>query len=180
MHPRRVIRQAAVDIIKGGATIAQDRVWGGDQPPVDVETVLMEEGPAILVYTRHDHAVEYPASGFGFVKRECDLCVEVLAANNFAVDDVLDNAGEQVEALLTDLHVPGQPSTEIRFHEQNIETTNQFGKPVGGAFIMFKAQYWMLWRQDPSEALEMSCPTDLGVVINGGPRIPLPVEPCDC
>lgn len=180
MHPRKVIRLAIVGALKAASTIAEDRIWAGDQPPVDVQQVLTDEGPVILVYTRHDRTARdgYSGDGQGKVKRECELCVEILAAGNFAVDDKLDDAAEQVEPIVDGFDVPGLPATEIRFREMHVETTAQFGKPVGGAFLIFDAEYWKD-RQNYVVEPGMDCPTDVGVIVNGGPRIPLPVD-CDC
>jgi len=178
-HPRKAIRLAVRDAIEAANTFAQDRVWASEQPPVDVENVLISEGPAILVYTRRDRAVEYPPTGTdGAVKRELDLCVEILAAGSLAVDDKLDDAAEQVEALLQDFEVPGLPATEIRLHETNVEVADQFHTPVGGAFLMFTVVYWMPWRVPVPEE-DYPCPIDVGLKVNGGPRERVDVE-CGC
>ena len=176
-HPRKIIRQAVVDAIKAAGTMAQDRVWAGEQPPIDVPTVLSEEGPVILVYTRRDRAEEYSASGTEYVKRKCDLCIEIIAAEGYAVDDTLDDCAEQVEVLIDGFSVPGLPATEIRLHETNVETSDQFEKPVGGAFLTYDVEYWKPWRVEPTDG--MDCPGDVGVVVNGGPRQVIDVS-CDC
>jgi hypothetical protein len=148
-HPRKIIRQAIVDMLKAAGTVAEDRVWGSFEPPVNVEQVLIEEGPVILVYTRRDRArdEDYAADGNGNVRRRCDLCVELLAAGSHAVDDKIDDMAEAVEPLIDGFEVPGMGATEIRLMETNIESTTRFAQPVAGAFLLYDACYWKAWRQ---------------------------------
>jgi hypothetical protein len=179
LHPRKIIRLAVVAALKAAETAAQDRVWAGETPPVEVREVLIKEGPVMLVYTRRDRAsAGYPATGIGAQKRECDLIVEILAAGGSAVDDKLDDLAEVVEPIVDGFEVPGLPATEIRLEETNVETTDQFEKPVGGAYLLYTACYWRAGRVDPDEG-DMACPTDVGFKVNGGPREQVDVS-CEC
>lgn len=148
-HPRRIIRDSVVAAILAANTAAEDRVWGAFDPPVNVEKILIEEGPVVLVYTRSDRAKDddYSAQGAGYVKRMCDLCIEILAAGAQAVDNKLDDLAEVIEELIDGFEVPGMPSAEIRLHETNVESTDKFEQPVGGAFLMYDACYWKAWRK---------------------------------
>lgn len=154
-HPRKIIRNSVVDAIKAARTAAADRVWAGQEPPIDVQAVLIDEGPVILVYTRRDRVRDddYPVTGSGAVKRTCDLCIEILAAGNHAVDDKLDDLAEVVETLIDGFTVPGQPASEIRLNETNVEIA-EFEQTVGGAFLIYDACYWKVWREDPDADLD--------------------------
>jgi hypothetical protein len=178
-HPRKVIRAAARDAILGGNTAAGDRVWAGQEPPVDVKALLIDEGAVVLVYTRHDRLEgEYPPTGSGYVRRKCDLMIECLAAGNHGVEDKLDDLAEEIEPILNGLAVPGQPATEIRHMETNVEASDIGEQTVGGAFLLFEACYWALWRQDPDEQPDfLPCGNefDVGVKVNGGQREPWPM-----
>lgn len=183
MHQRRIIREALRDGLTGLATEAEDRVWATYEPPVNVERVLIDEGPVIFVYTRRDRSAEpkdFPAGGEGYVKRCCDVVIEILAAGRFTVDDQLDAMAEKVEDFVDTFTVPGLPATEIRHRETVIESSDQFEKPVGAAFLLYEAEYWRPWRvpaEDP-DFLPCGDPWDIGVKVNGGPREPFP--PCEC
>lgn len=150
MHPRRVIREGTAAALVAANTAAGARVWAARVPPVNVESVLMEQGPVILVYTRHDRTAKDgdASQGYGWQKRECDLCIEITTVGG---DDDIDDIAEVVELIMDDLAITGQPATEIRHHETQIETTNEFERPVGGALITYEACYWRPWRTDPYE-----------------------------
>lgn len=166
MHPRRVIRESVADAIRAANTAAADRVWASFEPPVSVKNILINEGPVVLVYTRRDRAKEedYAATGSGYVKRTCDLCIEILAAGPSMVDDKLDDLADVIEVLIDGFSVPGMPAAEIRLMETNIETAEQFEQPVGGAFLMYDACYWKQWRPDEEDVF---FPTQVKASIRG-------------
>jgi hypothetical protein len=154
MHQRRIIRNAVADAIKNGETNAGDRVWASREAPADVEE-LLAEGPIILVYTRREHIKpeDYPASGYdGAVRRCLDIYVEITAVGSDVVDDKLDDLAEQVEAIVDGLSIDGLPATEIRLQETQVDSTQEFQQPVGGALLTFEATYWRDWRTDTSPA----------------------------
>lgn len=154
MHPRRIIRNAIADAIRNGGTGAETRVWASREAPVKVESVLINQGPIILVYTRSDtiKADDYPISGIeGGVKRTLEIAVEITAVGPSVVDDKLDEIAEQVEALLENFQIPGLPATEINLMSTEIDSTEEFEQPLGGALMTFEAKYWKPYRAGPHE-----------------------------
>lgn len=168
-HYRKIIRDAVANAIKDANTAAQDRVWASREPPIDVETTLIEEGPVILVYTRNDRTAKEGYSGSGrqdgWVQREVTLFVEVTAAGRSVVDDKLDAIAEQVETLLDKFDVPDYPAIEIRHVETVIETTQEFEQPLGGALIEYEACYWRQVNPQPEEVWPHL--TEIGVAPRG-------------
>jgi hypothetical protein len=154
-HPRRVIRESVAAALVTLNTAAETRVWASQEAPVNVEAVLIEQGPVILVYTRNDRSPKhegYSPMGQGWAKRECELHVEITAAGALVVDGKLDDIAEQVEEFMDTFIVPGQPATEIRHVETTIDTTQEFEQPIGGALLTYEACYWRPWRvadEDP-------------------------------
>ena len=177
-HPRRIIRDSVVAAIIAADTAAADRVWGAFNPPVNVEKIMIEEGPVVLVYTRGDRSREdaYSTQGAGYVKRTCELCIEILAAGAQAVDNKLDDLSEVIEELIDGFIVPGLPSAEIRLTETNIDATDKFEQPVGGAFLMYDACYWKPWRKTEEDEPDWF-PHVVSAVIDGRP--PEEVANCD-
>lgn len=152
-HPRRIIRDSIAAHLLAGNTAAATRVWASREPPVKVETVLIDQGPVILVYTRSDtvRPEDYPPAGAGKVRRTLEIAVEITAVGGDVVDDKLDELTEQVEALMDGFEVPGQPATEIRLQSTEIDTSDEFEMPLGGALMIYEAKYWKDWRVEPED-----------------------------
>lgn len=185
-HPRKIIRQAVAKHIRDGETLAAERVWASREPPVNVETVLMDQGPVILVYTRKDiiKPEDYPVDGQdGAVRRTLELAVEITAVGADVVDDKLDDLAEQVEELLEAFEVPSMPATEIRLESSEIETSTEFEQPLGGAFMLYEVKYWKAYRPDDDDEEWNACGGTLSVVPHmngtqsGAPEV---IASCDC
>lgn len=167
MHQRRIIRNGFADRIRDAQTTAGDRVFAGREAPADVED-LIAEGPVVLVYTRKDHAKreDYSVSGFdGGVKRTLEVLVEITVTGAWTVDDKLDDLAEEIEALFEAWEPEGLPATEIRLISTEIDSTEAFQQPVGGALLVFETEYWRAWRTDNDQP---ACARELRVSINGG------------
>lgn len=159
MHPRRVIRNGIAARIKDANTALQERVFPSREIPAAVES-LLEEGPVCLVYTRSEHIKpeDYPTSGFdGGVRRCLEIAVEITCTGSFLVDDKLDDLAEAVEALLEDWQPESLPATEIRLTSTQIDSTDEFEQPVGGALLMFEARYWRAYRTAPEDDFDPCC-----------------------
>jgi hypothetical protein len=153
-HPRRVIRDAIADAILNGGTNAEGRVWASREPPVKVESVLIEQGPVVLVYTCRDFVQpeDYPVAGAGRTRRTVEIAIEITAAGNDVVEDKLDDLAEQVEAIIDVVQIPDQAATEIRYVSTDTDISTEFEMPLGGALIKVEAKYWKNWRvQDEPE-----------------------------
>lgn len=192
MHQRRIIRDAVAVRIAGGmpvfgltteptvqeglAPVGDSRVFRSREAPAEVQS-LLEEGPICNVYGRKDHPAPkdgYPASGFDSgVRRSLELAIEITAAGAWVVDDKLDDLSDAVEALLEDFDIPGLPSAEIRLHETQIDSTDEFDTPLGGALLTFEISYWRPYRTDTSEEIA-PCGGDLFTISNGRPAEAMP------
>ncbi len=152
-HERTLIRAAVKDAIASAGTAAGNRVWASREPPVNVETILVDEGPVILIYVRRDRTADggHPASGEGAVRRVADLYVEVTVAGGDVLDDKLDDIVDLVEPIVDQLEIPDLPSAEIRHVETNIDTSQEFEQPIGGALITYSVAYYRAWRGDEGE-----------------------------
>jgi hypothetical protein len=169
-HPRKLIRDSVTTGLVALNTAAQSRVWASREPPVNVESILLDEvdgGPVILVYTRNDRSPKdgHAPQGFGWVKREVTLYIEITCAGAIVLDDKLDEMAEQVELFMDAFAVPGKPAWEIRHVETTIESTLEFEAPVGGALLEYEACYWREWRGDSDVEEDPFFPTT--VIANG-------------
>lgn len=154
MHQRRVIREFVADRLNDNVEALRDRVFKSREAPANVMTIL-DEGPMANVYARKDHIKDsdYPVSGFdGGVKRTLELAIEITAVGSWTVDDKLDDLTDAIEALMeVDFEVPGLPSAEFRLTSTDIDSTDAFEQPLGGALMLYEVTYWRPYRTDTSE-----------------------------
>jgi hypothetical protein len=153
-HPRKIIREDVRAKLEAAGTNAEGRVWASREPPVDVETIIVDQGPALLVYTRRDRTASRDAhsgQGFGWEKRECELVVEAVAGGALDVDTKLDALSEQVEEVMDDIQITGMPAAEIRHVETLIESDATLDTPIGGAMIIYEVCYYRQWRKDEED-----------------------------
>jgi hypothetical protein len=170
MHQRRVLRDFAAARIAAGVaafglesepTIQDDnpavgdsRVYRSREAPANFESIL-KDGPMVNIYARKDHikAEDYPKSGFDSgVRRTLELAVEITAMGVWAVDDKLDALAESIETLMEqDFEVPGLPSAEFRLTSTDIDSSDAFDQPLGGALMLYEVSYWRPYRTDTSE-----------------------------
>jgi hypothetical protein len=161
MHQRRIIREAVANLLKanapafGGApdTPGDARVFASREAPANVMT-LLQEGPMANVYARSDHIKpeDYPKSGFdSAVKHTLELAVEVTAVGAWTVDEKLDDLADEIELLLEPFQIPGLPSAELRLSSTQIDSTDEFEQPLGGALMLYEITYWRPYRTDTSE-----------------------------
>lgn len=153
MHQRRIIREAVADFLLDKVDALGDRVFRSREAPANVESIL-EEGAMANVYARRDtiKPENYPKSGMdGGVKRTLELAIEVTATGSWVVDDKLDDITDEIEALLEPFEVPGLPAAEIRLTSTEIDSTDEFEVPLGGALMLYEIDYWRPYRTDDSE-----------------------------
>jgi hypothetical protein len=199
VHQRRIIRDAVAvriasgmaavfgltgepTIQEGFAPVGDSRVFRSREAPAEVKS-LLEEGPICNIYGRRDHPAPkdgYPTSGFDSgVRRVLELAIEITAAGSWVVDDKLDELTDTVEGLLEDFNIPGLPSAEIRLHETQIDSTDEFDVPLGGALLTYEISYFRPYRTDTSpEDVPCGDGSILSVIINGRPAESFPG--CDC
>jgi hypothetical protein len=161
VHQRRIIREKVADHLAANAPAfggtpeapGNSRVFKCREAPGNVNA-LLEEGPIANVYARRDHIKpeDYPTSGFdGGVRRTLELAVEVTAAGSWTVDEKLDDLSDEIESLLENFEVPGLPAAELRLLSTEIDYTDEFYVPLGGALLVFEDRYWRPYRTDTSD-----------------------------
>jgi hypothetical protein len=70
----------------------------------------------------------------------------------WVVDNKLDDLAEAIEALMEmDFEVPGLPSAEFRLTSTDIDSTDAFEQPLGGALMLYEVTYWRPYRVDTSD-----------------------------
>lgn len=160
MHQRRTIREAVADHLAANAPAfggtpdapGNSRVFKSREAPGNVNSIL-EDGPMANVYGRKDtiKPEDYPTSGFdGGVRRTLELAIEITAVGAWTVDEKLDDLADEVEALLEDFQIPGLPAAELRLVSTEIDSTDEFDVPLGGALLVYECRYWRPYRVDTS------------------------------
>lgn len=171
MHQRRIIRDEVARFLTDKVEALGDRVFASREAPGNVMS-LLEEGPMANVYSRRDHIKpeDYPTSGFdGGVRRTLELAIEITATGSWTVDEKLDDIADEIESLLEGFEVPGLPATELRLQSTEIDSTDEFEVPLGGALLVYEARYWRPYRTDKSEASFPGTVSAIGP--DGTPRV---------
>lgn len=159
MHQRRVIREAIADYLNDNVEALRSRVFKSREAPANVMSIL-DEGPMANVYSRKDHIKpeDMPPSGFdSAVKRTLELAIEITAVGAWTVDDKLDDLADAIEVLLEHFNadperpdIPGLPSAELRLTSTDIDSSDAFEQPLGGALMLYEITYWRPYRTDTS------------------------------
>jgi hypothetical protein len=86
------------------------------------------------------------------VKRTLELAIEITAVGAVVVDNKLDDLTEAIEASWKwTLRCPGLPSAEFRLTSTDIDSTDAFEQPLGGALMLYEVTYWRPYRVDTSD-----------------------------
>jgi hypothetical protein len=87
-----------------------------------------------------------------------ELAIEITAIGSWTVDDKLDDLTDAIEALLERFNadpdnpdIPGLPSAELMLTSTDIDSTDAFEQPLGGALMLYEVRYWRPYRTDTSE-----------------------------
>ena len=179
MHPRRAIREAFKERLLG-ATVAEDRVFATMTPPLEVESMLHEEGPAIMVYARQEAKPDLPVTRIdGGQKRTLTIEIEAVLVGASDLDDRLDDMAEAIENLLENWEVPGFPAAEVELGETHIYATDSKERYLGGIFMVYEVRYWKSYRAEVEIDFDPTC---VFAVANGenseppgyaGPLVPI-------
>ena len=182
-HPRTVIR-AAVKARLLNATVAEDRVFATMMPVANIDTVLNDEGPLIMVYVRGDTKIEYPSGGVDGGKWvTSEIMLEALAAGADAEDSV-DSMAEVIEPIMEGFTVTEYPSGDFKMTEAQIDVTDAFERILAGLFMTWEIRYFVPYRPDDgsNDFLPTDDPTlDGGAsggsdgldTVPGGPIVPV-------
>lgn len=161
-HPRKQIREAAKTLLIGAViddddvttygTIAADRVYATMTPPVDLESVLISDGPVLLCYCRKEESrrEDYTPNGQnGWVKRRLNLEIEGMAVWNggeSGIDGQLDDFAKQIEALMEAWEPEGFRNAEIHLMDTEINVTDSGEGVLGGIFLTYEVDYYAPYR----------------------------------
>jgi hypothetical protein len=152
-HPRKIIRASVKNRLLN-ITTAQDRVFDTMTPTVNLETMVLEEGPVIFAYTRGTTKVEYSTNGADtWAWHTVEIVIEALTAakQGQSIDDRLDDLAEQIEALLENHTVTEFPSGDFNLTEAQIDVTDGQQVVVGGIFMTYEFRYLVARRPDTSQ-----------------------------
>ena len=157
MHPRKAIR-AAFKARLLNATVAEDRVFATLTPPLEVEAMLHEEGPAIMIYARQETKPELPVTrNDGGQKRTLTIEIEAVLVGASNLDDLLDDMAEVIENLFENWEIPGFPAAEIELGESHIYATDSKERYLGGIFMEYEVRYWKAYRAEPDDPFSPDC-----------------------
>lgn len=156
MHPRKQIRGLFKDRLLNGGTQCQDRVFDTMTPPIDLQSTIVDEGPVMMVYCRHEESREedFPTSREdGPQRRRLEISIEVLAVGTSEeeVDDRLDDIAEEIEALIEAWEIPGFLNADPLLVDTQIDVTDTQQRIVGGLFMSYHLKYWTLYRPQADE-----------------------------
>lgn len=178
MHPRRAIREAFKTRLLN-ATAAEDRVFATMTPPLEVETMLHEEGPAIMVYARQEAKPELPVTrNEGGQRRTLTIEIEAVLVGASDLDNKLDDMAEAIENLFENWSVPGFPAAEVELGETHIYATDSKERYLGGIFMVYEVRYWKVYREEVEVDFDPHCVFAVAKNENGIPpgySGPLPV-----
>lgn len=133
-HPRKAIRQAAVQLLLAGATAAGQHVF--DSRVRRLPTSLL---PALLVYTRSDKVDKNAADAPRIYLRQVELAIEVVVAADNMVD-AMDDLCREVEVLLENNETLGGLG-EVAYAGTEIELDGEADPPVAIAVMTFVVEY---------------------------------------
>jgi hypothetical protein len=135
---RKIIRNAVINALKAGGTVAGTRVFGNRSRPV-----FAKEIPCIIVYTKNE-PVEESGSGPREYKRSLALAIELLsqAADEDTLDDVLDDFADQVETIMFADETFGGVASDTVLGETESDILTDGEKPTGVLKINFTLPYY--------------------------------------
>lgn len=166
MHPRKAIRLAICDRLKG-RTAARGRVYASQVAPVD--TGDDDELPAILVYSRVDKLdpdTSYGADGtLSHAQSDLRVVVAGLVRGGETVDDDLDDLAGEIEAALDDWDIPGFENARLRLGDTEIDVVAEgVERPIGVVDMLWQVKYFRPWRGDgasmPDDVRSILLPED--------------------
>lgn len=166
-HPRKQIRADFKGRLTGSlpdyATVAKERVYASATPPIDLKSVLLDEGPVIMCYVRDEQRSgkdqngrdRYGSDGLDSWVRPClEIVIEgiVVGAN---ADDKCDDLAEAIEDLFDSYALPSHPAAEVRLKHTQIDIAEFADTYIGGVFMTYEVDYYKTWRATPDEAFNI-------------------------
>lgn len=142
LHVRTLIRRYVVARLREAAEAAQGRVFSSRIAPLRKATL-----PCLVVWTRNEKAEIYNTAPRS-LERACELVVDVYAALNETLDEVLDQMAKRVEWLVHRDESQGglAKSTVLTSTETGLAREGQ--KVFGRAGLIFTVKYELPTEED--------------------------------
>ena len=144
-HPRTLIRNAAVRVLKG-TTIAGDRGFESRARPIASGTL-----PVVLVYTDEEDVLERLEQEPPLIQRRLRLQVETICDASKPFEDLLDDLCLQIENALTFDRTLSETADQIDY----VETVRQMADESGRELAAARIAYDVLYTTDESPVGEL-------------------------
>lgn len=138
-HPRKLIRDKAVAILKAADTDAALRVYPNRIKPLMCNN-FQNELPAIKVFTLAESSDIFNVAPREY-KRSVQLGIEVMAEANDALDDALDTIARQVELALLNNNLMDEVCNDIHYTSSTMGLREDGDSQIGFIGIIFTAEY---------------------------------------
>jgi hypothetical protein len=135
-HPRKTIRDAAVELLEGTSIVASGKVFANRALEVAAEDL-----PVLNVYAEEEAAAFAETAGFFRYRRSVELVVhaQAMAAEESTLDDTLDDLAEQIETAMA-AGLP-DPAVEVLLANTTIEHTTDGQQPIGHVRLTYRVLY---------------------------------------
>lgn len=144
MHPRKAIRAALVDTLKG-QTDAGNSVYDSRDIPLAEDSM-----PAVLVYTKRDRIDPDTQHEPGPRRRLMDLAVEIYDAGEEAAGRV-DHIAWQVENALRRDHTLGKRVERAHYTESDLAFADQGDFSISVDSMTVEVAYWTEFEGDEED-----------------------------
>lgn len=135
MHPRKQIRDAAVQALTGLPTTGA-RVFPTRVTPFDPSA-----GPGLMVYTFSEDSQFDSLGPRRSLVRTLDLAVEVICALNDSFDDTLDKVSLEIEQVFGVNSTLNGACKDIELRRTQIAAAKDAEKQIGGMVLTFAVTY---------------------------------------
>lgn len=138
VHPRTLIRKAAAQILTG-ATDAGPSVFTNRVEPF-INDRWQQELPAINVFTMDEQSEVFNESPLEY-RRVVQLVIEIQAAANALLDDVLDTIARQAEIALSIDDSLNGTTERLEYSDTRMVLREEGEELIGACRITFDANY---------------------------------------
>lgn len=138
-HPRKLIRDKAVEILKAANTDALLKVYPNRIKPL-VCNNFQNELPAIKVFTLTESSEIFNVAPREY-KRSVQLAIEIVDEANDSIDDSLDQIGRQVELALLNNNLMDSVCNDIHYTSSTVGLREEGDSNIGFLGIVFTVEY---------------------------------------
>lgn len=137
MHPRKAIRDAAVQALTGltttGSRVYPTRVTAYDPAAAG--------GPGLMVYTFSEDSQFDTVGPHRSLARSLDLAVEAIVMLNDSFDDTLDQIALEVETAFGNNPTLNGTAKDVELRRTQIAAAKDAEKQIGGMVLTFAVSY---------------------------------------